>query len=132
MEDVFKISKNIERAKNLFDIAKDRLKIIEIFPKEKVYKIVEEYYEVIKGLLTSLMYLDGYKTLSHITLIEYFNKKYQILEEFQIKLMDTLRKFRNGTLYYGEKISKDFLINNEKEIKKIINKLIKLVEERIK
>lgn len=131
MEEVFKITKDIERAKSLFDLAKDRLKIIEILPREKIYKIVEEYYEVIKELLTSLMYIEGYKTLSHVKLIDYFDKNYGLFEDHEIKLINDLRKFRNGTLYYGELVKKEFLINNEKEIKQIINRLIKFIGEKL-
>ena len=73
MEDeIFKISKDKERAKDLFEMAKERLELLKLIPKDKSYKIIEEYYEIIKELLTAIMYLDGYKTLSHIKLIEYF------------------------------------------------------------
>ena len=70
-EEIFKISKDISRAKDLFQISKERLEIIEILPKDKTYKIIEEYYEIILELMTSIMYLDGYKTLSHIKVLEY-------------------------------------------------------------
>ena len=120
MEDeIFKISKDKERAKDLFEMAKERLELLKLIPKDKSYKIIEEYYEIIKELLTAIMYLDGYKTLSHIKLIEYFSSNYRELDEVQIKLIDTLRRFRIGIVYYGRKISQEFLINNEKEIKKI-------------
>ena len=45
---IFKITKNLVRAKSIFELAKDRFSLIKIYPREKVYKIVEEYYEVIK------------------------------------------------------------------------------------
>ncbi len=78
------------------------------------------------------MYLDGYKTLSHVKLIEYFSSRYELLDEKQIKLIDTMRKIRNGIVYYGKKVSKEFLINNEEDIKAVISMLIKFVEKRIK
>lgn len=132
MEDeIFKISKDKERAKDLLEMAKERLEMLKLIPKDKAYKIIEEYYEIIKELLTAIMYIDGYKTLSHVKLIEYFSTNYKELDETQIKLIDTLRKFRIGIVYYGRKISKDFLINNEEEIKKIISVLIKLVKNKL-
>ncbi len=73
-EKIFKIRKDIERAKGIFRIAKDRYSLMHIYPKEKTYKIIEEFYESIKELILSLMYLKGEKTLSHIELIEWFNK----------------------------------------------------------
>lgn len=130
--EIFKITKDKERAEDLLIMSKERLEIIKILPKDKTYKIIEEYYEIIKELLTALMYIDGYKTLSHKKLIDYFTKRYKELEDFQIKIIDILRKFRNEVVYYGKKISKNFLVNNEDEIIIIINSLIKLIEKKLK
>jgi len=131
-EDIFKIRKDFDRAKSIFEIAKDRVGLIKIYPKEKIYKIIEEYYELIKELILSLMYLEGCKTLSHIKMIEWFGEKYNLFSEREIKLIDTLRKLRNGTLYYGEKVNAIFLTNNEKEIKNLVNKLIDFVANKLK
>ena len=130
MGGIFKISKDFERAKDLFKISKERLEIIKILPKDKPYKILEEYYEIILGLTTSLMYLDGYKTLSHISAIEYLSKNYKIFSANQIKIIDNIRKLRHGIIYYGKKIKQEYLINNEQEIKLIINKLFNLVKSK--
>jgi hypothetical protein len=129
MEEVFKIKKDRERAEDLFLRAKDRFEFIPFYPKEKVYKIIEESYESIKELVTSLMYLEGYKTLSHIKLFEFIQKRFEIFNRKEFKLIDNLRRFRNGTMYYGEKISSDFLENHFEEIERITKKLIKFVEE---
>lgn len=131
-EEIFKIAKDEARAKDLFEMSKERLELLKLLPKDKTYKIIEEYYEIIKELLTAIMYLDGYKTLSHVKLAEYFSSAYEELDEKQLKLIDTLRKFRNGIVYYGRKISQDFLVNNEDEIKNIIKILFKIVEEKLK
>lgn len=101
-------------------------------PRDKAYKIIEEYYEVIVQLLTALIYSDGYKTLSHVALISYLAGNYKVLNERQIELIDRLRKFRHGTVYYGKKVSGEFLMNNESEIKDIIAILIKLIGDKIK
>ena len=132
IEEIFKIRKDIERAKSIFEIAKDRLNLIKIYPKEKVYKIIEEYYESIKEFIISYMYFEGFKTLSHIKMIEWFAQKNQILSEAEIRLINNLRKLRNGTLYYGEKVNKIFLDNNERDIKEITNKLVKFMEDKLK
>ncbi len=132
MNDVFKISKDIERANSLLEIAIERKDIIKILPRDKPYKIIEEYYEIILELLTAVMYCDGQKTLSHKTLIEYYSKNYSNLEQHQIKLIDQLRKHRNNIVYYGKKVKIEFLINNENEIKNIIKILEKIVKEKIK
>jgi hypothetical protein len=133
MEDeIFKISKDVSRAKDLFQISKERLEIIEILPKDKTYKIIEEYYEIILELMTVIMYVDGYKTLSHVKVLEYVSQKYNILSNNQVKIIDALRKFRHGIVYYGKKVSEDYLINYRKEIIKIIKALDNLVESKLK
>ncbi len=132
VEEIFRISKDKDRARDLFEMAKDRLELLKLIPRDRAYKIIEEYYEIIKELLTAIMYLDGYKTLSHMKLIEYLSSNYKQLNETEIKLIDNLRKFRIGIVYYGRRISEDFLENNEEEIRKIIKVLLKLVERKIK
>ena len=132
MDEVFKIKKDRERAEDLLTMAKERLGLIKIYPREKPYKIIEEYYEIIKELLTSVMYLDGMKTLSHVGLIKYFKDNYSFLEDFEISLIETLRKFRHGIVYYGKKISSDFLLNYEKEINSVIKKLVLFAGEKLK
>ena len=70
--EIFKISKDEERAKDLLDMAKERMEFaIKYVPKDMSYRLLQEYYEVAVQLMTSIMYADGYKTLSHINLIQY-------------------------------------------------------------
>ncbi len=132
MEEIFRISKDRERAKDLIEMAEERVEMLRLIPKDKAYKIVEEHYEIIKEMLTAIMYLDGYKTLSHIKLIEYFSENYKKLDSNQIRLIDTLRKYRNGIVYYGKKISRDFLRNNEDDIKEIAKTLFTLAKKKMK
>jgi len=132
-DSVFRINKDKERAKDLFVMANERLSdIIKVLPRDKPYKIMEEYYEIILELLTALMYADGFKTLSHISAMDYCVKNYKCLTENESKIIDTLRKFRHGIVYYGRQVSGNYLINNEESIKNIINKLSKLVNSKIK
>jgi len=130
-DDIFRITKDIKRARDLFEIANDRLNnIIKVLPKDKYYKILEEYYEIIIELITAVMYSEGYKTLSHVKAIEYGYKK-NILTNNQARIVDTLRKIRHGIVYYGRKIGKEFMINNKEEILMIVQILNKSVKERI-
>jgi len=130
VEDIFRIRQDKDRARSLFEMAGERAGMIKILPKDKSYRIIEEYYEIIKELLTALMYADGYKTLSHTKLIEYFSKNYTELDSFQINLINILRKFRNEIVYYGKKISENFLVNYKDKIEGIIKILIKVVEHK--
>ncbi len=131
IKEIFKIRKDKERAEDLYFRAKDRFEFISFYPREKVYKIIEESYESIKELLISLMYFSGYKTLSHIKLLEYVQKEFEIFNEKELKLVKNLRKFRNGTMYYGQKISSNFLDNYFDEITFLVKKLIKFVEKKL-
>ncbi len=131
-EEIFKIEKDLIRSRELFEISKERLDIIKILPRDKPYKIVEEYYEIVLGFLTSIMYIDGFKTLSHKKLLEYFSTNYDLLNDNQLLLIDTLRKSRNGIVYYGKKVNETFLQNYEKEIVLVIKKLSKLIEDKLK
>jgi len=129
-EEIFRITKNITRTKSLIEMAKERFQ--DINKESKTYKIVEEYYEVIKELITALMYLDGFKTLSHKMLIVYLEKNYNEFNKAETILIDELRKLRNNIVYYGQKIEKDFLINNEENITFIILKLFKIINSKLK
>ena len=124
-EEIFRITKDEKRAKALKDMAKNRFENMSLF--KEPYRILEEYYEIIKELLTSFMYMRGFKTLSHKSLMEFSKKNIQSLSGREMDLIDELRIKRNNIVYYGERITKDFLINREKSIKEIINKLFDLM-----
>ena len=129
MEDeIFTISKNNIRTHSLRDMAQERLE--DLNKISKTYKIIEEYYEIIKELIIAIMYSDGYKTLSHKMLIIYLERNYNEFHKSEIYLLDEIRKLRNNIVYYGLKVEKDFLINHEKEIKSIIKKLFAIINVR--
>ena len=129
-EEIFRMSKSAARAKSLKYMAEDRL--TDIKHEKKPYKIVEQYYEVIKELITALMYSDGYKTLSHKSLILYLEKNYAAnFGKDEFILMDDMRKLRNDILYYGKQVDRSFLINHEGKLKIIISKLINTVNKKL-
>src|SRR3989344_2874575 len=127
-EEIFRITKNLIRAKSLKEMALERLD--DIKHEKKPYKIVEQYYEIIKELITSLMYSDGLKTLSHKSLIYYIESSFKEFNKQDIILADYLRRLRNDIVYYGKKVSENFLINNETRIKIIIKKLVDIAKKR--
>jgi len=129
-EEIFKISRNPLRVKALREMAEERFK--DIKNEKKVYKIVEQYYEIIKELITSLMYAEGFKTLSHKALIYYLENNYKEFNKEEIFLTDDLRKLRNNIGSYGQKVGGEFLINKEKQIKVIIKKLIRVADKKLK
>lgn len=125
MEEIFKITKDERRAKALKLMAENRFSTISSL--KEPYRIVEEYYEIIKELLTSFMYSQGFKTLSHKSLIEFSAKNIKSLTSKELSLIDELRVKRNNIVYYGEQVTTEFLKTREKYIKEIIKKLIKIV-----
>lgn len=129
-EEIFRISKSLPRAKSLMDMAADRL--ADIKSERKTYKIVEQYYEVMKELATALMYADGFKTLSHKSLFSYLGINYsKSFGKDELFLMDETRKLRNDILYYGKQVDSSFLINHEEKLKSIIKKLLKLAGQKL-
>ena len=127
-DEIFSISKNKTRAKSLIEMAQERLD--DIKTESKVYKIIEEYYEIIKELITATMYLDGFKTLSHKKLVDYLAENYKEFNKSEIILIDELRRLRNNIVYYGHKVNKEFLINHEDRINNIIQKLMVLAKKK--
>ena len=128
-EEIFRVSASAARAKSLKDMAEDRL--LDLKHEKKPYKLVEQYYEIIKELITALMYADGYKTLSHKSLIAYLEKNYNAaFGKDEFILMDDTRKLRNDILYYGKQVDKSFLINHEGRLKIIISKLLNMVNKK--
>lgn len=124
MKDTFKISPDEKRADALKSRARERL--TDIKDNLKPYKLVEEYYEIIKELITSVMYKRGYKTLSHVELIEFAYKNIKELSKKDIMLIDELRIKRNGIMYYGEEANIEFVKAREESIKRVINTLCKV------
>ena len=69
-----KIKPDKERARSLVKLAILRYKKIKTFDEEKESSlIIEGYYETAKELITAILFIDGYKTLSHKDLIEYLS-----------------------------------------------------------
>jgi hypothetical protein len=122
-EEIFRITKDNRRADALIEMAKDRYKNINF---KEPYRTLEEYYEIIKELLTAFMYKQGFKTLSHKALIEFAAENIKILSTAELSLIDELRIKRNNIAYYGEKVTLEFLKSRENSVKEIINKLFKL------
>lgn len=124
MSEIFRISKDERRGNALKELAKNRY--LTIKELKEPYRIIEEYYEIIKELITSIMYKSGFKTLSHIALIDFAKTNIKTLSSSEISLIDELRIKRNNILYYGETVSLEFLKSREVFIRKIIDKLIKI------
>ncbi len=94
--------------------------------------IISDYYEIIKELITALLLIDGYKTLSHKDLITYLKLNYLVIDVHEIRLIDTLRIIRNRVTYEGFKIQTDYLEDNKLKYIQIIKKLKSLINKKLK
>lgn len=132
MEDLIKITKDKEKAKSLLKMAETKEKMLAMTKKEFSSPITEGYYDVIKELITAILCIDGYKTLSHKTLIKYLEKHYKEFTEYEISFMDKLRVIRNKISYDGFFVEPDYLERNEATIKIIMQKLKEIINKKIK
>jgi hypothetical protein len=120
-------------------MARAILKMIEVRMKELETKnrkefaslVVEDYYEIIKEIITALMAVDGYKTLSHEVLIGYLKEFFPQFSDAEIILTDQLRQLRNKIAYKGFFVTPDFLERNEARIKKVVLRLVQILKEKL-
>ncbi|MDO8643027.1 MAG: hypothetical protein Q7R76_05630 [Candidatus Woesearchaeota archaeon] len=119
--DLIKITPDAEKAKNILKMILLLEERISMQDKTKMASLIlVDYYEIVKELLTALLLLDGYKTLSHKGLIEYLQKKYPEYTSHDLSLLDDLRILRNRIAYEGFAVEPSYLTRNESAFKAII------------
>ena len=123
--DLIKITPNAERIKSIVTMTvliEQRIALQD--RKTMTALIVADYYEIVKELLTAILLLDGYKTVSHKDLFEYFYITYPAsFNAHEKTALDELRVLRNRIAYEGFMVSSSYLERNELLFKKIIFKL---------
>ena len=123
---IVKIQSDIERAKSITNLLIERENIIKTLNHESFpTTILENYYEIIKELITALMYIAGFKTTgegAHIETID-FLKNYKEFSEYEISILQELRIKRHGSQYYGKVPPPEFLNQNRTIFKEVIDKL---------
>ena len=94
---LIRIQKDKERARSLVKLAAMRYKKIGLYDQETESSLILEiYYEIAKELITAILFIDGYKTLSHTDMIEYLRTHHKNnIDNYEIELLDQLRKYRN-------------------------------------
>ena len=130
-EFVRKVEVDSERIKSIMKKAIQRLKRAQTTKPtpETTSFIVEDYYEVIKEILVAYMLKHGLRSKNHQCLISYFYMKNPELET-EANIIAQMSYFRNRLDYYGEDVPTGFYTKNREEFNKIINKLIKLMENK--
>lgn len=131
--DLIKITSDKEKAKNILkmiSLIEERIKIQDKIRLSAL--ILSDYYEIIKELITAILLIDGYKTLSHKDLIDYLKKEYLEFSSYEISVLDDLRVLRNRITYEGFFVEPSYLNRNESLFRIIIKKLKTLILTKLK
>lgn len=130
--EIIKITPDKEKARNILKMISLIEERIQTQDKIKMAAlIIVDYYEVIKELITAIMLIDGWKTLSHKDLIDYIKEKYSEFNSKEISILDELRILRNRVSYEGFFIERSYLERNETLFNQMISKLKSLVNKRL-
>ena len=130
--DLIKITPNKEMAKSILKMTSLLEERIKSEDKEKMTSlIISDYYEIIKELITAILILDGYKTLSHKDLIDYLKEEYAEFSTNEISILHKVRVLRNRIAYEGFLVESNYLYRNEDIFKSAIEKLKKLIKNKV-
>lgn len=130
--ELIKITPDKEKANSILNMSALIEKRIKLQDRQKMAAlIVADYYEIIKELITVLLLVDGYKTLSHKNLVSYLESNYSVFTDDEIVFLNNLRILRNRIAYEGFSVEKSYLTRREKYFIKIIGKLKKLVGDKL-
>ncbi|MBU4070106.1 MAG: hypothetical protein KJ646_03940 [Nanoarchaeota archaeon] len=110
--------------KSLLKNAKEDLTFLDSLKvnKNSSRKLMSNYYDVLRSVLEAFSVIEGYKIYSHEAFTYFLKEKKEDL--LSIKF-DRFRKIRNSINYYGKEISREEAKENIKEIKDMIEILIK-------
>ncbi len=129
--EVSKVKRDSEMARSILKMVRVRIRANERLEGDDFASLkLESYYEIIKEIITALMALDGYKTLSHEVLIGYLREFHSELHD-DIYFIDNIRKLRHKISYKGFFINRDYLERDEWRIKEIIRKLEKMLVRKL-
>lgn len=130
--DLIKITPDKEKARSILKMTcliEERIKTQD---RERMAAlIITDYYEIIKELITAILLIDGYKTLSHKDLIDYLKEKYSEFKAYETSVLDDLRVLRNRVTYEGFLVDLSYLDRNEPLFKFIIKKLRDLIKGKL-
>lgn len=130
--DLIKITPNKEMAKNILkmiSLIEERIKTQNTDKMASL--IISDYYEIIKELITAVLLIDGYRTLSHKDLIDYIKKYYNEFSQHEASFLDNLRILRNRITYEGFQVEPSYLNRNKNLFKIIINKLKSIINKKL-
>ncbi len=124
-----------EKVNSMMKLIEERMEFLKTLEEKNKFStmIAENYYEIIKELGTAMLIIKGKKTIgenAHKEIIEYLLKEKEINEE-EADIIQDLRIKRNKSLYEGKKIEEIYLENKKLELKQIIEKLKRIIQDRL-
>ena len=131
--DLIKVSPDKEKAKSILkmvSLIEERIK--QQNPEKMTALIIADYYEIIKELITAILLIDGYKTLSYKDLIDYIKENHFGFNAYEIRILDDLRILRNRVAYEGFFVESSYLTRNENNFITVIEKLKKIINQGLK
>jgi len=125
-QEVKQSAKDEALARSLIKDMKERIKDASLLDISKFAKIVfENVYDALRDFADALLAIDGFKSYSHQASFAYLAKY-----GFNTSALDTLDRFRykrNGSKYYGQRVSieeareiAEFFKNNKEKISTIL------------
>ncbi len=128
-----KVMIDYDKIRSIRKLCEVRLRVVQQIKldPETASLIAEDYYEIIKELLTALFLLSGRKSDNHECLITFFKKSYPE-KEYETTLIHELKRIRNAINYEGLFVDKNYLERNTLEFLQIICFLNKEIEEKLK
>jgi len=124
---------NKERALSIVRETEEKKQFLEIslksIPNEKMYPnfIVDQCYDILMELVRAKMLIDGYNPGgSHEAEVSYL----RILgfSEQDVRFMNEMRYYRNGTKYYGTILTMEYAENTIEFMNRIYTKLRDLIK----
>ena len=124
---------NPEEARALLRMAGERKQYMDAIKNRNRFTslVVEDYYEIIKGLVAATMALEGYKSYSHECMVAFMEGFTGKITRPERELVDQLRRIRNDVSYRGFVLEPDYLQRNEDGILSIIDKLESIIKGRL-
>jgi uncharacterized protein (UPF0332 family) len=122
-----------DKINSILKMCKVRIRVLKQIKldEETASVIADDYYEVIKELLTALLLLNSLKSSNHECLISFFKKIYPD-NEYETKVMYELKRIRNKINYEGFFVEKSYVERSKLEFGHIIRFLKKEIKEKLK
>lgn len=131
--ELIRITADKEKARNILKmVSLIEERMMKQDRKKMAALIISDYYEIIKEIITAILLIEGYKTLSQKDLIEYIKLNHKKCTMHEISILDNLRVMRNRVAYEGFFIEPSYLDRNEASFRIIIGKLKNLTEKKLK